>query len=63
MRWGLRKHTILRVSFAILISASLFPRVVQAEDVEQKYVFPFSKVAVRYPKDHLNYPAVDVEGC
>jgi hypothetical protein len=63
MRWGFRKHTVLRVFFAILISASLFPRVAHAEDVEQKYVFPFSKVAVRYPKDHLNYPAVDVEGC
>jgi murein DD-endopeptidase MepM/ murein hydrolase activator NlpD len=27
------------------------------------YVFPFSRVPVNYPKDHLNYPAVDVEGC
>lgn len=63
MRWGLRTHTILRVSVAILITASLFPRVAHAEEDEQRYVFPFSKVAVRYPKDHLNYPAVDVEGC
>ena len=63
MRWGLRTHTILRISVAILISASLFPRVAHAEGAEQKYVFPFSKVAVHYPKDHLNYPAVDVEGC
>ena len=27
------------------------------------YVFPFSKVVVSYPADHLNYPAVDVNGC
>ena len=28
-----------------------------------KYVFPFSKVAVRYPRDHIDYPATDVVGC
>jgi len=28
-----------------------------------RYVFPFSKVAVSWPADHLNYHAVDVEGC
>ena len=28
-----------------------------------RYVFPFSKVPVTYPRDHLWYPAVDVEGC
>ncbi len=28
-----------------------------------RYVFPFSKVAVAWPADHLHYPAVDVEGC
>jgi murein DD-endopeptidase MepM/ murein hydrolase activator NlpD len=28
-----------------------------------KYVFPFSKVDVSWPADHLHYPAVDVEGC
>ena len=27
------------------------------------YVFPFSKVVVSYPADHLNYPGVDVNGC
>ena len=27
------------------------------------YVFPFSKVAVTYPRDHIDYPAVDVNGC
>ena len=63
MRWGLRTQTFLRTFVALAISISLFPRVAHAEDDEQKYVFPFSKVAVRYPKDHLNYPAADVEGC
>jgi murein DD-endopeptidase MepM/ murein hydrolase activator NlpD len=28
-----------------------------------RYVFPFTKVPVSYPRDHLHYPAVDVEGC
>ena len=27
------------------------------------YVFPFSRVAVRYSRDHLDYPATDVYGC
>lgn len=28
-----------------------------------RYVFPFTKVEVSWPADHLHYPAVDVEGC
>lgn len=28
-----------------------------------KYVFPFSRVKVSYVRDHLNYPATDIEGC
>ncbi len=28
-----------------------------------KYVFPFSRVPVFYDRDHLNYPATDVDGC
>ena len=36
-------------------------------DTDQKkrftYVFPFSKVAVDYPRDHIDYPATDIEGC
>lgn len=28
-----------------------------------KYVFPFSRLPVTYTRDHLNYPATDVEGC
>ena len=27
------------------------------------YIFPFSKVRVTYPRDHIDYPATDVEGC
>jgi hypothetical protein len=38
---------------AVVVSVSLFPRVSNAEDSEPQYVFPFSKVPVRYPKDHL----------
>jgi murein DD-endopeptidase MepM/ murein hydrolase activator NlpD len=54
MRWG--------ACFALLCSI-LFPRVALAQDEPPMYVFPFSRVPVTYPKDHLNYPAVDVEGC
>ena len=28
-----------------------------------RYVFPFSKIPVTYPRDHVDYPAADVEGC
>ncbi len=27
------------------------------------YIFPFSKVRVTYPRDHIDYPATDIEGC
>lgn len=54
MRWG--------VCFALLC-AIFFPRVALAQDESSMYVFPFSLVPVTYPKDHLHYPAVDVEGC
>ena len=54
MRWGLR---------FVLLFVLLFPQSVSAESEPPQYVFPFSKVAVNYPKDHVGYPAVDVEGC
>jgi hypothetical protein len=54
MRWGLR---------FVLLFVLLFPQSVSAESEPPQYVFPFSKVAVSYPKDHVGYPAVDVEGC
>ena len=46
-----------------LLCALIFPRVALAQDEPPMYVFPFSRVPVSYPKDHLNYPAVDAEGC
>ena len=63
MRWRFRTQTLLRIVATTLISFSLFPRVTNAEDNDAKYVFPFAKVAVSYSKDHLHYPAVDVDGC
>ena len=54
MRWG--------ACFVFLCSV-LFPRVALAQDEPPMYVFPFSRVPVHYPKDHLHYLAVDVEGC
>ena len=52
----------LGACFALLCSV-LFPRVALAQDEPPMYVFPFSRVPVTYPKDHLHYPAVDVDGC
>ena len=63
MRWRFRTQTSLRIVATTLITVSLFPRIALAENEGAKYVFPFAKVAVQYPKDHLHYPAVDVEGC
>ena len=54
MRWG--------ACFVFLCSV-LFPRVALAQDEPPIYVFPFWRVPVQYPNDHLHYPAVDVEGC
>jgi hypothetical protein len=63
MRWRPRTQIFLRTTAAMVIAASLFPHSASAENESTQYVFPFAKVAVHYPKDHLNYPAVDVEGC
>lgn len=54
MRWG---------AVFVVLCAVFFPRVALAQDEPPIYVFPFSRVAVHYPKDHLHYPAADVEGC
>jgi peptidoglycan LD-endopeptidase LytH len=51
---------------AIVASATLLTPVkslVAADESPILYVFPFSKVAVNYPRDHIDYPAVDVTGC
>lgn len=49
----------------IAIATLLTPAQSVAADEESPvlYIFPFSKVAVNYPRDHIDYPAVDVEGC
>jgi len=51
---------------AIVVSATLLTptqRLVADNEPPILYVFPFSKVAVNYPRDHIDYPAVDVNGC
>jgi len=63
MRWTLRTLALLQLAIISLVAMALFPRIAQADSDGAKYVFPFSKVAVEYPNDHLHYPAVDVEGC
>ncbi|NDI19072.1 MAG: hypothetical protein EBY89_04795, partial [Actinobacteria bacterium] len=56
---------------ALVISlTSLFPQMALAETEQPvtdgsvpRYVFPFTRVPVRYARDHLDYPATDVFGC
>ena len=55
-----------KVTVAIVAIATLLipaQSLVAADESPVLYVFPFSKVAVNYPRDHIDYPAVDVEGC
>jgi hypothetical protein len=72
MRWGLRTSGTFGVALISAIFALISPsKLVAAENTtqntsnnsQQTYVFPFSKIPVDYPIDHLHYPAVDVEGC
>ncbi len=49
------------LTIAILITPA--QRLVADDETPLHYVFPFSHVAVNYPRDHIDYPAVDVEGC
>ena len=72
MRWGLRTTVTIFVAATNVLFALLSPtKLVAAENTngdvanssQQTYVFPFSKIPVDYPSDHLHYPAVDVEGC
>jgi hypothetical protein len=54
------------ISVAIVAIATLLipaQSLVAVDESPVLYVFPFSKVAVNYPIDHIDYPAVDVEGC
>ena len=71
MRWGLRTTVTIFVTAINMLFVLLSPtQILAAENVANQtsslqgaYVFPFSKVGVNYPTDHLHYPAVDVEGC
>ena len=72
MRREFRTTVTLCVAATNMLFASLIPTkllatdnesVVNATTLQVSYVFPFSKVAVRYPTDHLHYPAADVQGC
>ena len=65
MQLGQRINQIFGV-VTIVAFATLFAPVTSlvADDASPiLYVFPFSKVAVTYPRDHIDYPAVDVNGC
>lgn len=55
------KITVAIVAIATLLSP--VQSLVADDESPLLYVFPFSKVAVNYPRDHIEYPAVDVEGC
>ena len=52
----------------LIVWTSLLPGLAQADDAppsepDPQYVFPFTRVPVRYARDHLDYPATDVFGC
>ena len=62
------KRLILAVViFSVILSSSVYASssVNDTQDTKSglKYVFQFSKVAVTYPRDHIDYPATDVLGC
>jgi hypothetical protein len=65
MRLCPRINQIFGVAACVAIATLLAPVQSLVADGESPplYVFPFSKVAVDYPRDHIEYPAVDVEGC
>lgn len=65
MRLRARINKIYKAIITVAITTLLIPAQSLVADDESPvlYVFPFSKVAVNYPGDHIDYPAVDVEGC
>ena len=65
MRLRPRTNKIYKAILTVAISTLLIPAQSLSADDESPvlYVFPFSKVAVNYPRDHHDYPAVDVDGC
>ena len=55
------------VIFSVILSSSVSASSSDNDATDTKsnfkYVFPFSKAAVSYPRDHIDYPATDVSGC
>jgi peptidoglycan LD-endopeptidase LytH len=62
-----KRLVLAAVIFSVIPSSSVYASssVNNPQDTKSgfKYVFPFSQVAVTYPRDHIDYPATDVEGC
>ena len=62
-----KRLVVAVVIFSVTLSSSVYASssVNDTQDTKSglKYVFPFSKVAVTYPRDHIDYPATDVLGC
>lgn len=62
-----RRLLLATLLFSIVLCSSVLASVsdggAQNPKSDFKYVFPFSKVAVTYPRDHIDYPATDVVGC
>ena len=62
-----KRLVVAVVIFSVTLSSSVYASssVNDTQDTKSglKYVFPFSKVAVAYPRDHIDYPATDVLGC
>ena len=62
-----KRLVVAVVIFSVILSSSVYASssVNDTQDTKSglKYVFPFSKVAVTYPRDHIDYPATDVLGC
>lgn len=59
-----------RIAMLTVALIALTPQLAHAEGDQPvgdssapRYVFPFSRVPVRYARDHLDYPATDVFGC
>jgi len=55
----------LVLRFVVMAAVLAVPTHASADDTVSppRYVFPFSKIPVTYPRDHVDYPAADVEGC
>ena len=62
-----KRLVVAVVIFSVTMSSSVYASssVNDTQDTKSglKYVFPFSKVAVAYLRDHIDYPATDVLGC